>query len=476
MLALSLSLHSVANAQTDSVEQTKFFSLWADEITDRSAFLYAHIAYPSPKSIGWFEWGDSATFGHVTSHLEFQQDAGNEYITYELTDLSPQDTIYARAILENSAGRVESNVRRIITKSRMYVGGASITSVSEISPRSAVIHAEFDAEMDQRILVGYEYSRARWQRHWFSPPERTYQAGHVSLTEKITGLIPATTYTLRLNVRSTAAEGNVYSKPFIFTTAADSIEHGFVLPFSFLPSDGWFHVRFWGVHTLATNCSDELFDEGTLPPLPPDPVFEPRFTNYTSNMRECYDLGTYVDVRRFSLPTQIDTFKLKFGAGSEFFPIRVSWPSLHDYYDGPVMLKAGLDTIDMKKQNSFLISNDYIGTVTIYASSPTEFGKLIQQPGNPSPASGPMELSLEQNYPNPFNPSTLIRFTLTRQARVMITIYNILGETIAIPLDEVRDAGSGSIAWDATNVPAGVYFYAITVGSFSEVRKMVVVK
>ena len=84
--------------------------------------------------------------------------------------------------------------------------------------------------------------------------------------------------------------------------------------------------------------------------------------------------------------------------------------------------------------------------------------------------------SLEQNYPNPFNPSTKIRFAVPLNSRVRITIYNQLGEIIAQPVDNYYDAGAHEVEVDMKNLASGIYFYKISAGPFSEMKKMVLAK
>jgi len=88
----------------------------------------------------------------------------------------------------------------------------------------------------------------------------------------------------------------------------------------------------------------------------------------------------------------------------------------------------------------------------------------------------PREYSLEQNYPNPFNPTTLIRYALPAETRVVLKIYNILGEEVATLVDETEEPGSRSVTWNANNVPSGIYVYRLVTGRFSDVRKMVLIK
>lgn len=88
----------------------------------------------------------------------------------------------------------------------------------------------------------------------------------------------------------------------------------------------------------------------------------------------------------------------------------------------------------------------------------------------------PRQFSLAQNYPNPFNPSTQIRFTLPTRADVSLTIYNLLGQVVAIPLNQEMSAGEHIVSWSAENNAAGVYLYRLTAGEFSETKKMILLK
>jgi len=73
----------------------------------------------------------------------------------------------------------------------------------------------------------------------------------------------------------------------------------------------------------------------------------------------------------------------------------------------------------------------------------------------------PWSARLGQNFPNPFNPVTVIPFTLTRRARVRITIYDALGREVSLVADRDFAAGDGSVTWDASGRPTGVYYYEL---------------
>jgi protocatechuate 3,4-dioxygenase beta subunit len=88
----------------------------------------------------------------------------------------------------------------------------------------------------------------------------------------------------------------------------------------------------------------------------------------------------------------------------------------------------------------------------------------------------PKDFALDQNYPNPFNPSTTIAFDIPSASFVSLRVYNILGQEVAALVDEVRPAGRYHERWNANSVASGIYFYNIRAGSFTQTRKMLLVK
>lgn len=84
--------------------------------------------------------------------------------------------------------------------------------------------------------------------------------------------------------------------------------------------------------------------------------------------------------------------------------------------------------------------------------------------------------ALQQNYPNPFNPSTTVNYSLARGGPVDLSLYNLLGERVAVLVNEVREAGVHTLRLDASRLPTGTYFLRLRAGSFSQVRRIVLVK
>jgi hypothetical protein len=84
--------------------------------------------------------------------------------------------------------------------------------------------------------------------------------------------------------------------------------------------------------------------------------------------------------------------------------------------------------------------------------------------------------SLEQNYPNPFNPSTVIKFELPVSGFVRLAVYDVLGSRVDLLVNEYMEAGSHNISFDGSFLSAGVYFYRLETSSYSETRKMMLIK
>lgn len=85
----------------------------------------------------------------------------------------------------------------------------------------------------------------------------------------------------------------------------------------------------------------------------------------------------------------------------------------------------------------------------------------------------PKSLRLMQNYPNPFNPLTDIRFEVGKPSFVNLKVFNLTGQTIAGLVNERKEAGEHSVRFDASGLPAGIYFYRIETDEFRETRKMI---
>jgi photosystem II stability/assembly factor-like uncharacterized protein len=88
----------------------------------------------------------------------------------------------------------------------------------------------------------------------------------------------------------------------------------------------------------------------------------------------------------------------------------------------------------------------------------------------------PFSFQLHQNYPNPFNPTTVIRYSLPKAEQVTIALYDITGRVIKIFNEGVKHSGDHSIQINSDELASGVYFYTIKAGSYTQSRKMAVIK
>jgi len=88
----------------------------------------------------------------------------------------------------------------------------------------------------------------------------------------------------------------------------------------------------------------------------------------------------------------------------------------------------------------------------------------------------PNSYSLSQNYPNPFNPTTKINFALPKQGLVTLKIYDVLGREVRTLVNEVKSAGQFSVDFNASEFSSGVYFYKLESGTFSDIKRMMLIK
>lgn len=152
---------------------------------------------------------------------------------------------------------------------------------------------------------------------------------------------------------------------------------------------------------------------------------------------------------------------------SPAFDPHVGWPQqnkMGDYFD--------------------MISDDYGASIawagTFNGEEDVYYGRISQMPvaidDEQDDSKIPGTFSLSQNYPNPFNPSTKINYSIPEISFVTLKVYDVLGNEIAELVKEEKYAGNYSADFKADALPSGTYFYKLTVGNFSETRKMILLK
>jgi photosystem II stability/assembly factor-like uncharacterized protein len=88
----------------------------------------------------------------------------------------------------------------------------------------------------------------------------------------------------------------------------------------------------------------------------------------------------------------------------------------------------------------------------------------------------PKQFSLHQNFPNPFNPMTTFAFELPKSSFVSLRIIDVLGKEVATLVSQELFAGKHEVQWDATGNSSGIYFYRLQAGTFSETKKLIVLR
>jgi hypothetical protein len=92
------------------------------------------------------------------------------------------------------------------------------------------------------------------------------------------------------------------------------------------------------------------------------------------------------------------------------------------------------------------------------------------------PADLPVSFNLDQNYPNPFNPTTTIRYALPAMSFVTLSVFNALGQQVAVLVNDTQDPGYHEVRFDGGSLASGVYFYRLKAGAFIQTRKMLLLE
>ena len=154
--------------------------------------------------------------------------------------------------------------------------------------------------------------------------------------------------------------------------------------------------------------------------------------------------------------------------------------AIHAVNDGPLTL-----TVSNEKELFDAINGQFVGTgpeisLDIQAGD-TRLFKWESTSNISIENHLPLKYSIQQNYPNPFNENCCIKYQIANKEKVIINIYNILGEKVKTLINEEKDTGNYQIKWngkdDAGNImKSGVYLYKIQAGAFQQSQKMILLK
>jgi hypothetical protein len=119
--------------------------------------------------------------------------------------------------------------------------------------------------------------------------------------------------------------------------------------------------------------------------------------------------------------------------------------------------------------------NGYIYAGTWSAGAYKSLNYISAAPGS---AAVPGDFSLEQNYPNPFNPATKIRYSVPVPSLVVIKLYDIVGNEVAVLLNENKLPGNYELHFNSEryNLSSGVYLYSMYTGKVSVTKKLILIK
>ena len=144
-----------------------------------------------------------------------------------------------------------------------------------------------------------------------------------------------------------------------------------------------------------------------------------------------------------------------------------------DYGTSWVAVNTGLTNINV---NAFTVSgtNLFAGTICsgVFRRPLSEMITPVERLSTGLP----MHFSLNQNYPNPFNPATTISFSLPSKSFASLKVFDALGRVVSTLVLEELPAGTYSRQWNAADLPSGIYFHRLQAGSFTETKKLLLLR
>jgi uncharacterized delta-60 repeat protein len=164
------------------------------------------------------------------------------------------------------------------------------------------------------------------------------------------------------------------------------------------------------------------------------------------------------------------------GTGNDYTTIKYNSSGVQQWeqrYNGPAGSGDEAYSIAVDASgNVYIAGGSRSGTTFDYTTIKYSQTIGIQNTGSEIPA----DYTLSQNYPNPFNPVTNIEFSLPKGSNAKLIIYDITGKQVAELVNQNLQAGTYKVDFDASHLSSGTYFYRLTAGDYSMVKKMILVK
>jgi len=149
-----------------------------------------------------------------------------------------------------------------------------------------------------------------------------------------------------------------------------------------------------------------------------------------------------------------------------FFDLQGSGPTSYDFSHWTITDSLGLVGLIMEPGVSYDLTGAIINGKTVGTIMDVQ-AKNLQIPIAPI---------LYQNYPNPFNPETNFRFVLPATEYVTLRIYDVLGREKTTLIEDRLTPGEHSISWNARTLPSGMYFYRLKTATFTQTKKLLLLK
>jgi pimeloyl-ACP methyl ester carboxylesterase len=362
-------------------------------------------------------------------------------------------------------------------------GGLTAPNISVISPQAHVGSASNDSVINEVIsLLNMSPNDPAFTLEPFTPPVLTYDSPLPNMKQNLARPLGIAQSQI---VISAPPKGSVVSEgSTVSVTISGSVDVSSVLFLAGQTSTGIY------LDSLNSNS-------GTISYKVPNNVVGPVTlvaAGFGGNALLAYDslrLNVSTNATLDSIQTAPSVAYLSVGDSMSITVTGIYNDKVNrDLSDNPQLTFTGKDPSVVTMSQSNLVIGKNAGTTTVtvtYLSKNATvtvnvfpFGAATGVGNGREPQSQlgiiPSGFALHQNYPNPFNPTTVISYQLPVNSFVTLKVYDVLGREVATLVNENQAEGYKSVTFDASKLPSGVYFYRLRAGTYSNTKKLLILK